>query len=389
VAAASECDRQPPQRVRCKGVGRFLHRTGVRLTLAAVVVGLTLSGRLPGAVGAPASSATPAPMMTYITGLPSSPYVWVAYTDGTQPSRLGQASSAQISPNGTEVAAVSVARQTNAWTLALYPIPTPAIQSPPTVTLIPKRPQPMTLLAWSPDSRLILVTVGTTPAQLLLVDTTTQQSHAIATGVIAGASFAPNGSDEIVYARSAAGKSAVNLYTTTDTGTGTRQLTHDNRSELPLWGPSGIVYSRETARARNPYPELQLWLMNTDGSGARRLTNVLVSKAQEGLVAQGVSTDGSHLLANLVSPTGANITVPYTVALSGNKTTTHALTTSGFIGDAISGDGQTILVTKGTASDVRALSIETLPWSGGKATPIIKQGGYASWNCSTSCGPSK
>jgi Tol biopolymer transport system component len=365
-------------------VGRILHRTGVRLTLAAIVAGLTLCVGLPGAVGAPASSANPVPMMTYITGLPSSPFVWVAFTDGSSPARLGQASSALISPSGAEVAAVSVARQTNAWTLWLYSTATNPRVAP--VTLIPKRPQPMTLLAWSPDSRLILVTVGTTPAQLLLVDTTTQQSHAIATGVISGASFAPGGSDAIVYARSRAGNSAVNLYTTTDTGTDTRQLTHDGRSELPLWGPSGIVYSRETARAKNPYPELQLWLMNADGGGARQLTDVSVSKQQEGLVAQGVSNDGSRLLANLVSPTGANITVPYTVTLSGHKPTTHQLTASGFIGDAISGDGQTILVTKGTASDVRAFSIETFPWSGGTATPIVKQGGYASWNCSSSCG---
>src|SRR3984957_7499060 len=105
--------------------------------------------------------------------------------------------------------------------------------------------------------------------------------------------------------------------------------------------------------------------MTAAGSGARGLTNVSVSSKQEGLVAQGVSNDGSHLLANLVSPTGANITQPYTVALSGHKPTTNPLTASGFIGDAISGDGQTILVTKGTASDVRALSIETLPWAGG------------------------
>jgi Tol biopolymer transport system component len=354
----------------------------VRLKLAAFVVGAIVCAGLLGAVGAFAQSTPTSVLMTYITGLPSSPQAWEALTDGDSPSHLGPASSALISPSGTEVAAISVARQTNAWTLTLYSTSGNPTSAP--VSVIPKRPQPMTLLAWSPDSRLILVTVGTTPAQLLLVDTTTMQSHAIATGVIAGASFAPGSSDAVVYARSPAGGSAVNIYTTSAAGTDTRQLTHDGRSELPLWGPSGIVYSHETPRAKNPYPELQLWLMNTDGSGAHQLTHVVVSKTQEGLVAQGVCSmppcDGQHLLANLVGPTGANITQPYTVDLSAGKATPHPLTGSGFIGDAISANGAMILVTKGTASDLRALSIETFPWSGGKPTQIVKQGGYASWN---------
>jgi hypothetical protein len=216
------------------------------------------------------------------------------------------------------------------------------------------------------------------------VDTTTKKSQEIATGVIAGASFAPGGSDAIVYARSPAGSSALNIYTTSAAGTGTRELTHDGHSELPLWGPSGIVYSHETARAKNPYPELQLWLMNTDGSDAHQLTYVKVSTKEEGLVAQGVCSmtpcDGQHLLANLVGPTGANDTQPYTVDLSSGKPVPSPLTGPGFIGDAISADGTAILVTKGTASDLRALSVETFPWSGGKPTPIVKQGGYASWN---------
>jgi hypothetical protein len=52
----------------------------------------------------------------------------------------------------------------------------------------------------------------------------------------------------------------------------------------------------------------------------------------------------------------------------------------GYIGDAISTNGNAILVTKGTASDLGALSIETYPWAGGKPTTIVSQGAYASWN---------
>jgi hypothetical protein len=356
-------------------VGSKLHRLGVQLTLAAIVVGLTVY-----ASGAFASAAAnPPALMTYITGLPTSPSVWVAdAADGSSPLPLGPASSAQISPSGGEVAAVNVEKPTNAWTLSLYP----TVVGTPSSTLIPQRPQPMNLLAWSPDSRLILVTVGTSPAQLMIVDTTTSQSRAIATGVIYGASFAPGPSDSVVYARALLNKTAVNIYTTTAAGTDTHQLTNDGHSEDPLWGPGGIVYSRATARAKNPNPELQLWEMNADGSGARPLTSVGVQRQLEGLIAVAFSRNGQHLLANLVGPTGSNAAEPYAVDLSGPKATWRDLTGqgSGYIGDAISANGKTILVTKGTAKDLKALSVVTFPWSGGKPTTIVKQGGYASWN---------
>ena len=355
-------------------MGSKLHRSGVRITLAAILVGL-----LACASGAFASAAV-RPLMTYITGLPSSPYVWIALPDGSSASRLGPASSALISPSGSEVAAVSTQDQTNTSTLSLYP--TSAVSGSGALTIIPKRPQFMHLLAWSPDSRLILVTVGTSPAQLMVVDTTTEQSHAIATGVIYGASFAPGSSNAVVYARAKLNKTAVNIFTTTAAGTNTRQLTRDGRSEDPLWSTSGIVYSHQKVRAKNPYPELQLWLMRADGSDARQLTDVQVPKQLEGLIPLACSANGQHVLANLVGPPGSNSAEPYAVDLSGQKAAWHDPTGQGggFIGDAISADGKTILVTKGTANDLKALTVETFPWSGGKPTTIVKQGGYPSWN---------
>jgi hypothetical protein len=354
-------------------VGSKLHRPGVHLTLAAIVVGLIVCANV--AIAAPA----PSPRMTYITGLPTSPSVWVAGVDGSSPQYLGLATSALISPAGGVVAAVNVEKQTNAWTLSLYT----TVAGGAATTIIPKRPQPMNLLAWSPDSRLILVTVGTSPAQLMIVDTATDQSHAIATGVIYGASFAPGPSDSVVYARARLNKTAVNIYTTSSLGTNTRQLTRDGRSEDPLWAPAGIIYSHATARAKNPYPELQLWQMNADGAKAHQLPSVVVQKQLEGLIAVASSANGQHLLANLVGPTASNAAEPYTIDLSAAKPAWRDLTGqgSGYIGDAISADGKTILVTKGTAKNLKALSVVTFPWvAGGKPTTIVRQGGYASWN---------
>ena len=185
--------------------------------------------------------------MTYITGLSTqSPQVWVALLNGSSPFDLGPASSALISPNGSFVAAVSKGQTNKASTLSVYATGGGA------AAVVVNSPQFMQLPvgAWSSDSKLILVAVGASPADLDVVDVATGKSRTIATGVIYGASFAPGTADNVVYARGAPNKTPVNLYTTTATGAGTRQLTHDGASVEPLWGARGIVYSDESARAK-------------------------------------------------------------------------------------------------------------------------------------------
>jgi hypothetical protein len=174
----------------------------------------------------------------------------------------------------------------------------------------------------------------------------------------------------------------VNIYTTSSTGTGTHQLTHDGRSEYPLWGPAGIVYSHETARKKNPYPELQLWSITPAGKDAHQLTNVAVNGSLLGLTPIAISANGKRLLANFVGPEGSDHAEAYAVDLSGSKPVAPRDLTgqgNGYIGDAISASGGTILLTKDVAANV-ALSIETIPWGGGKPTSVVAQGAYASWD---------
>jgi hypothetical protein len=346
-----------------------LHRPGVFLTLAGIVAGLVLC-----ASGAFAASAPATAMMTYITGLATTPEAYVALTNGSSPFLLGAAHSAMISPDGSEVATVSQGDAVKQSTLKLYLNDVAQLSIP--------NPQVIQLLGWSADSKLILVMVGTTQEQLNVIDAATGQSHTIATGVLDGASFAPGPSDEVVYARAAPKQTAVNLYTTSATGSGTRQLTHDNRSEDPLWGKQGIVYSRETPRAKNPYPELQLWFIKPNGTGARQLTHVVVPSNLEGLEPVAFSANGEHLLANFVGPVGSNWTEAYALNLSARNSLPRDLTGqgNGYIGDAISAGGRTVLITKGTTKNLASLSIETVPWAGGKPTTIVSQGADASWN---------
>jgi Tol biopolymer transport system component len=323
-------------------------------------------------------------LMTYITGLDQpAPQVWVSDVNGASAIDLGPASSALISPDGADVAAIVVQKaqsvktsgqSVKTSTLSLY---LTAGGVPETIV---SSQQVMQLLAWSPDSKLLLVAVGASPAQLRVIDATTNATHTIASGVIDGAGFAPGTSGQVVYAKAALNTSRVNIYTTSATGTKTRQLTHDGLSEYPLWGPNGIVYSHETPRKKNPYPALQLWFMSSVGGGQHKLTNTPVSNTVQGLTPIAFSANGKHLLANFVGPQGSNRAEAYTVDLSGRKPVWRDLTGqgNGYIGDAISSDGRSILMTKGTAA--APVSIETIPWAGGTPTMVAAQGAYASWD---------
>ena len=328
-----------------------------------------------------AIAATPTPrLMTYITDLDKpAPQVWVSGIGGSPATDLGPASSALISPNGAEVAAIAIQRGPTVKdsTLSIYAssggVPVKIVESL----------QFIQLLSWSPDSKLLLVAVGASPAQLRVIDATTDQSHTIATGVIDGASFAPGTSDQVVYARAAVNTTSVNVYTTSATGTNTRQLTHDGLSEYPVWGPNGIVYSHETPRPKLSYPTLQLWFIGASGAGAHQLTHVAIPAKWEGLTPIAFSANGKHLLANFVGPQGSDHAEAYAVTLAGAKAAAPRDLTgggNGNIGDAISDDGKTVLLTKGLASNLAPLSIETVPWTGGKPTAVVAQGAYASWN---------
>jgi len=65
----------------------------------------------------------------------------------------------------------------------------------------------------------------------------------------------------------------------------------------------------------------------------------------QGLTPIAFSANGKHLLANFVGPQGSNHAEAFAVDLSGRKPAWRDLTGqgNGYIGDAISSDGKTIL----------------------------------------------
>jgi hypothetical protein len=115
------------------------------------------------------------------------------------------------------------------------------------------------------------------------------------------------------------------------------------------------------------------------GTSNTQLTNIAIRAGLWGLTPVAFSFSGTHLLANFV---GQSTTEAYVLDLSAPKAQPRDLTGAGngTIGDAISRSGDVILVTQGKMEDQAADSIETVPWSGGKATVIAAHGAYASWN---------
>ena len=312
-------------------------------------------------------------MLTYITGLGSSKpaNVVAAGISGSSRTTLGPASSALLRPDGVQAAAIKKSSPTS-WTLLLYP----SNGEGATTVLFPS-PTFMQLLAWSADSRYLLVAVGATAAGGLWVfDMVSQTKKEVATGAFYGASFDPGSSDRIVYARAV--QSGVDLYTTSTTGANTHRLTSTGTSEDPVWGPSGIAYARAMANKGAPSPRFQLWLMKP-GATNTQLTNVTIPTGLWGLTPVAFSSSGTHLLANFV---GQSTTEAYVLDLSTPKAPPRDLTGAGngTIGDAISRSGDVILVTQGKTENQAADSIETVPWNGGKATVIAAHGAYASWN---------
>ena len=76
-------------------------------------------------------------------------------------------------------------------------------------------------------------------------------------------------------------------------------LTKDHNSLDPLWGPGEkIVFVKQLGAKKRRYgPKNELFLMNSDGTGVKRLTDTKVDPLLQGLYPTAWSADGNRLLA--------------------------------------------------------------------------------------------
>jgi hypothetical protein len=329
--------------------------------------------------------------LTYVTSsTENSPRtVWAASLAGTESERLGPGEGPLVSPDGLFVAAALSGVTTGGRGPALVVYSATGGLTHRYLDLASESAQP---LAWSRDSRYLAVSTQPTvtiggpekPSALAILDVKERVMRVIVHGEIKGASFAPDLSDRLVFARagSPAPEAATNLYSVGPTGTGLRRLTSDGRSLNPVCGSSSVVaYDRERVRWLAD-PVLQIRLRSHSGR-TRVLAGIGEHQPGSGLVPLGFSADGSRLLAGTQHGSEAWV-------VRVDSRIAHRLTDRGHpvAGRGMSADGSKVLVEEGSRQMLHSFlegrparqRLSTIPFSGGAATVLVTRASQASWN---------
>lgn len=364
--------------------GRFARRLLALHVLAIVlVVALALDGTGARAATSLARSPGVQPTIAYATQSGQAPpTVWTMRTDGSQKTKLGVGFSPLIAPSGRQVAASLFGTGEHETGPALTIYSTTGAAPLQYLNLAGESATP---LAWSPDGRYLAIDVQSTAIKntarlsgLAIVDLQTGALKVIAHGQLYGASFAPNGSDEVVFGLSASQSlgARVNVLQSKADGSGMVPLTRDGRSLFPVWGPGAIAYDRERLR-RNDAPIYQIWLRSNNGR-TRRLTNVRVRSLVSGLVPLAFSSDGTRLLTQFE---GQDTSEAWTVRVPSGRARGLRVGGHSVQAAALSADGRTVLINGGgflgPASEGR---VATVPFAGGRQTLLAAHGSQASWN---------
>ncbi len=362
---------------------------GMRTTVVALSCAIAaLVAGAPAAVGRSDGPGEPT-RIAFVTSSAAKPesQVWTALVDGAERRLLGPGVQPLLAPDGAVVAAgLFGAGLERGPSLALYRV-LPAAPGPASPSAFGNLAlQSATPLAWSPDSRYLAVMLTSTAVKrfveksgLAILDTSTGTLRTIASGIVYGASFAPDGTDRVVFGK-ANGQSLnapVNLYSSQPSGAGLRRVTSDGRSLDPVWGPSHIAYDRERLR-RNDAPVYQIWLRRPGGRAAHRLTSIRVRSLVSGLMPLGFSTDGSRLLAEFV---GQDTSEAWTVQLPSGRARPVRVKGRSVVGGAISNDGSQLLVAEGgLEGPADGDNVVTVPFTGGAPKLLVAHAAQPSWN---------
>ena len=215
-----------------------------------------------------------------------------------------------------------------------------------------------------------------------MVDVETGKATKLATGYFNGISFSPD-SDEVVFgmATSESYPPKTDIYRYPLAGGAAHALTNDQASGWPLWGPQGqIVFVKLLGAKQRRYgPKNDLFLMNANGKGVKRLTHTKVGALTQGLFPTAWSASGKQLLAEF----GGQDT-SYAVAINpttGKETNlSPSNTETGFVGVALTADGKTVLgYMGGYEGPGSQLKIASVPYKGGKPKVLVSGGFSPSW----------
>jgi len=305
------------------------------------------------------------------------PHVVVAQDNGKGAKPIGAGSNPKVSPDGKLVA---FEREGKGHTpeMKLYDVATGK-----TKTLFTPWRESYTF-AWSPDSTMVAALRGGElgTRTLYVVDVETGKATRIATGYFNAVSFSPDNT-EVVFGLASGDyyPQKTNIVRGPVAGGPTSPLTHDGISGWPLWGPQGqIVFVKQlNAKQRKYGPKNDLFLMNANGKGVKRLTHTKVDALTVGLFPTAWSDSGNQLLTEF----GGQDT-SYAVAVNPKtgkeKNLSPGNTETGFAGVALTPNGKTVLgYIGGFEGGGTSLKIASVPYKGGKPKVLVNGGFSPSW----------
>ncbi len=238
-------------------------------------------------------------------------------------------------------------------------------------------------VTFSPDSKLVAALRGSElgKRKLILLDVTSGTFlRTVASGYFSGVSFSPDGT-ELAYAKSNSEKfpPRSDVFKVPVGGGKAVQLTSDHISQSPLWGPSKIVFVKSLGAKQRKYgPKNELFLMNPNGKGVKRLTNTKVDPLLLGLVPTAWSENGRRLLAEFV---GQDTSYAVTVnPQTGAQRPLDKVGEQGFVGTALSSDGSTVLGFTGGFEPGPNHDVSSVPYGGGKPTTLVKNAFEPDWS---------
>jgi Tol biopolymer transport system component len=311
---------------------------------------------------------------------PMKPAVFAANDNGGGAFKVGPGNSPRVSPDG-DVIAYAFETSNGKRQLKIA-----AAQGGGSATVM-NNLQDTYNFAFSPDSKLIAALRGPElgKRQLVLLDVTSGTLlRTVASGYFSGISFSPDGT-EIAYGKTNAEggfPAKINVFSAPVAGGKPVQLTKDNRSQSPVWGPNGkIVFVKMLGAEQRKYgPKNELFLMNENGTAQKRLTHTNVGPLLSGLTPTEWSANGQRLLAEV----GGQDT-SYAVAVNPKTGAQKPLDKmgdgeQGFVGTALSSDGTTVLGYTGGFEPGPNHAVSTIPFSGGKAKTLVKNAYEPDWS---------
>lgn len=304
------------------------------------------------------------------------PYVLVAADEGANPRRVDFGSNPHVSPDGQTVV-YQREGQSQVAGLAVA-----ASGGGASRTLMSNWRDPF-YLAFSPDSKTIAALRGGElgSRKLVLIDVASGAQRTIASGFFNGFSFSPDGT-ELVFGRATSERfpPRTDVFRVPTSGGKPFPITHDRRSEDPLWGPTGQIVFVKTlgAKKRRYGPKNELYLMKPSGGQVRRLTHTKVDPLLQGLFPTDWSADGQRLLAEFEGQDTS-----YAVAVNprtGAQRPVGKAGEQGFVGTALSSDGKSVLGFTGGFEPGPDHNVATVPYSGGKPKALAKNAFEPAWS---------